>query len=134
MTEFEIITLVLERRVEMIALMQWWAGVSFAILEGAQIFESKLSWRLVILIEAFYLFFTVSSMRLVYSLGQQFEAAFVDLKKIELPSDQALAMLNQFYSGSIGTNQMLLSIATLAAIAVTCAYPIWLLSENENHT
>jgi len=134
MTEFEIITLVLERRVEMIALMQWWAGVSFAIVAGAQIFESKLSWRLVILIEAFYLFFTVSSMRLVYSLGQQFEAAFVDLKKIEAPSDQALTMLNQFYSGSIGTNQMLLSIATLAAIAVTCAYPIWLLSENKNDT
>lgn len=130
MTEFEIITLALERRVEMIELMQWWAGVSFAIIAGSQIFESRLTWRLVILMEAFYLFFTVSTMRLVRSLGVQFQAAFVDLQMIEQPSEQALAMLDQFNTGSIGTNQLLLSTAALTAVVVTCAYPVWLLRQS----
>jgi hypothetical protein len=130
MTEFEIITLLLERRVEMIQLMQWWGGVSFAIVAGSQVFESKLNWRLVILIEGFYLLFTLSTMRLVGTIGEQFEAAFVDLRAIEQPSQQALAMLNHFSGGSVGVNSFLLGSATLATVVVTCAYPVWLMRDS----
>lgn len=132
MTEFELVTLVLDRRVEMISLMQWWAGVSFAILAGSQIFENKLTLHLVILIEGFYLFFTAVASRLIYSIGQQFQAAFLDLEQIKHPSEQTLVMICQNSGGSIVTNQIMISTISVAVVLVTCAYPMWQLKESRN--
>lgn len=132
MTEFELITLVVERRVEMIALMQWWASVSFAIVAGSHIFEKNLTLRLLILIDGFYLFFTLASFRLIYSLGEQFQAAFADLEQIKQPTEQTLKMISQNSGGSVELNQGLVSLICLAVVLVTCAYPIWLLREDRN--
>jgi hypothetical protein len=134
MTEFELITLLVERRSESIALIQWWASVSFAIVAGAQIYQSHLTLRLVLLIESFYLCFTIASSRLIYSLDQQFEAAFVDLEKIVQPSEQTLIMISQNSAGSVLVNQVLITSVSVAVVLVTCAYPVWLLKANKDAT
>ena len=130
MTEFELITLVLERRTELISLMQWWASISVGIIAGAQLLERYLNMIFISILIAFYALFTFATFRLMGAIGQQMGKAFEDLSRLEQPSAQALLMIDQYASGYIGnTESIILAVISIVALA-TCAYPIWIYKNN----
>lgn len=130
MTEFELITLVIERRTEAISLMQWWASISVGIIAGSQLLERFLNMILLIILIAFYLFFTFATFRLSTAIGEQMFKAFEDLSRLKEPSAQAALMIDQYTSGYIGSTQSILGIVVLFVVVATCAYPIWVYKKN----
>ena len=39
MTEYELLSILVERRVELISIIQWWASISVAIIAATQLLE-----------------------------------------------------------------------------------------------
>ena len=130
MTEFELITLVIERRSEVVSLMQWWASISVGIIAGSQLLERFLNLILLLILIAFYLVFTFATLRLSIAIGEQMFKAFEDLSKIEEPSAQAALMIEQYSSGYIGNTQSILGIVVLFVVVATCVYPMWVVKKN----
>ena len=125
MTEFELITLVLERRNEVVSLLQWWASISVGIIAASQLLQRFLNMILLIILIFFYLVFTFATFRLSGALSRQMLAAFEDLSKLEEPSAQAMLMIHHYSSGYISDTQSILLGILLIVTVATCAYPIW---------
>ena len=126
MTEYELLSLLVERRVEMISILQWWGGISFALIAGAHILERQLSILLLALMDGFYLFFSFVSFRFLITIGDQFRASFADLKEIENASLQTQETISQFTGNAVELNRILIAAACVVVVSVVCVYPIWL--------
>lgn len=133
MTEYELVSLVVERRQELMTIMQWWASVSVGIIAGSQVLARYLNGPLVSILIAFYLFFTFTSTRLTQALTRQMEAAYADLTTLQESTRQTQLMIQQFSSGYIAGTETLFAGAIIAIIAATCCYPVWVyLKEKKN--
>ena len=125
MTEYELLSILVERRVELVSIIQWWASISVAIIAATQILERFLNAILLAIVISFYLFFTFVTLRLARALGQQLYAAFTDLNTLVDRSGQTDLMIGQYSEGVIVNTQLFGSVAIFIVIAATCGYPIW---------
>ena len=57
MSEYDVMSLMVERRQELVSMVQWWASISIGIIAGSQILERFLNVVLVCVLIFFYLFF-----------------------------------------------------------------------------
>ncbi len=125
MTEYEVLDLILERRQEVISMVQWWASISVGLIAASQLLERHLNIVLLSVLNLFYLFYTYVVYRYIGSLFSQILASFEDLAKIENPSTQAIAMLGALNSGVVGGNANFALWAMAFVALVTCSYPVW---------
>ena len=125
MTEYELLDLMLERRQEVISVVQWWASISVGLIAASQLLERHLNIALLCVVNLFYLFYTYVVYRFVTSLFDQILASFEDLSKLENPTAQSIAMLEVFNSGGLSGNAYFSLAAMAFVVLVTCSYPTW---------
>ena len=130
MTEYELISLVIERRTEVVALLQWWASISVGIIAGSQLLERFLNIVLICILVAFYIIFSFATLRLAIAISQQMMKAFEDIATLKEPSAQATLMIQQFASGYIENTGLMLGAVILFVVIATCAYPIWVYNKS----
>ena len=125
MSEYEVMSLMIERRQELVSIVQWWASISIGIIAGSQILERFLNSVLLCVLIIFYLFFTLVAFRFTGSIADQLFAGFTDLSNMGATSAQAIAMLEQHGSGFIGETLLYARFALGVVVLTTCSYPIW---------
>lgn len=125
MTEYELLSILVERRVELISIIQWWASISVAIIAATQLLERSFNVVLLSIVISFYLFFTFVTLRLARALSQQLLGGFRDLEALGERSGQTELMIQQYSEGLIGNTQLFIGLAVFIVIAATCGYPIW---------
>ena len=125
MSEYDIMSLMVERRQELVSIVQWWASISIGIIAGSQILERFLNAALLCVLIFFYLFFTLVAFRFTGSIAAQLFAGFTDLSNMGATSAQAIIMLDQHSSGSISETLLYARFALGVVVLTTCSYPIW---------
>jgi hypothetical protein len=131
MTEYEVIILIVERRLELISVVQWWASISVGIIAGSQVLERFLNIVLLCVLLSFYLFFTLLTYSYSAAIAAQLVAGFMDLSIIGATSAQALVMLEQQSSGIVGDNLLYATFALGVVVVTTCSYPIWVYKRSQ---
>ena len=130
MSEYDVMSLMVERRQELISIVQWWASISIGIIAGSQILERYLNIVLLCVLIFFYLFFSLVSFNFTASITAQLLAGFTDLSNMGATSAQAQTMLEQHRNGSISENLFYARFALGAVVLITCSYPIWVYNKS----
>ena len=125
MSEYDVMSLMVERRQELVSIVQWWASISIGIIAGSQILERFLNVVLLCVLIFFYLFFTLVAFRFAGSIAAQLFAGFTDLANMGATSAQAQIMLEQHNNGSISETLLYARFALGVVVLITCSYPIW---------
>jgi len=125
MSEYDVMSLMVERRQELVSLVQWWASISIGIIAGSQILERYLNIVLLCVLISLYLFFSIVAFNFSGAITAQLLAGFADLSNMGATSAQAQVMLEQHGNGSIGENLLYARIALGVVVLITCSYPVW---------
>ena len=125
MSEYDVMSLMVERRQELVSIVQWWASISIGIIAGSQLLERYLDVVLLCVLIFFYLFFTLVAFKFTDSITAQLLAGFTDLSNMGATSAQAQIMLEQQSIGSISENLLYARFALGVVVLITCSYPIW---------
>ncbi len=63
MTEYELLFLIVERRSELINMIQWWDAISIGVIVSSHLIDRKINLFVIILIVVFYIFFSLFVIR-----------------------------------------------------------------------
>ena len=129
MTEYELLFLIVERRSELINLIQWWGAISIGVIVSSHFMDRKINLFVIILIVVFYIFFSLFVIRMVFAFFEQLLMAFTDLaiyaESVELISQQTQAMVAILTSGRLFESSVYLAFVMCGLTIATCSYPIW---------
>jgi hypothetical protein len=129
MTEYELLYLIVERRSELINLIQWWGAISIGVIASSHFIDRKINMFVIILIVVFYIFFSLFAIRMVFAFFEQLLMAFTDLAmyadSTESVSQQTQAMIVILTSGRLFESSVYLAFVMCGLTIATCSYPIW---------
>ncbi len=126
MTEFELVYLIVERRSELIKLIQWWGAISFGVIATTHFLDRTINLFIITLIIVFYAAFSIFVIRMNTALSDQLLTAFVDLatytENSESVSSQAHAMIEILVDNRLSTSfnfiEFVLWGLSIAAVAI----------------
>ncbi len=129
MTEYELLYLTVERRNEMINLIQWWGAISIGVIVSSHFIDRKINLFVIILIVVFYILFSLFAIRMVFAFFEQLLMAFADLamyaESVESVSQQTQAMIVILTNGRLSESFVYLAVVMCGLTIATCSYPIW---------
>ena len=129
MTEYELLYLIVERRNELINLIQWWGAISIGVIASTHFIDRKINLFVIILIAVFYVSFSLFAIRMVFAFYEQLLMAYTDLeiyaKSVESVSQQTQAMIGILTNGRLSESFVYLTFVLCGLTIATCSYPIW---------
>ncbi|WP_292988066.1 hypothetical protein [Nitrosomonas sp.] len=129
MTEYELLYLIVERRNEVMSLIQWWGAVSIGVIAASHFIDRTFNLFLITLIAFFYGFFSIFVIRMVDTLYDQLLMAFTDLaiyaENAESVSKQTEIMLQVLSSGRLSISSTFLALVLCGLTIASVSYPIW---------
>lgn len=129
MTEYELLCLIVERRSELINLIQWWGAISIGVIASSHFIDRKINLFVIMLIVVSYLFFSLFAIRMVFAYFDQLLMAFTDLAmyadSVASVSQQTQAMIVILKSGRLFESSVYLAFVMCGLTIATCSYPIW---------
>ena len=129
MTEYELLYLIVERRNEVMSLIQWWGAISIGVIAASHFIDRTFNLFLMILIALFYGSFSIFVIRMVDTLYDQLLMAFTDLaiyaENVESISKQTEIMLQVLSSGRLSVSSTFLALVLCGLTIAAVSYPIW---------
>ena len=129
MTEFELVYLIVERRSELIKLIQWWGAISFGVIATTHFLDRTINLFIVTLIIVFYAAFSIFVIRMNTALSDQLLTAFVDLatytEYAESVSSQAHAMIGILANNRLSISFNFIEFVLWGLSIAACSYPLW---------
>ena len=129
MTEYELLYLTVERRNELINLIQWWGAISIGVIVSSHFIDRKINLFVIILIVVFYILFSLFAIRMVFAFFEQLLMAFADLAMyaecVESVSQQTQAMIVILTNGRLSESFVYLALVMCGLTIATCSYSIW---------
>ena len=118
-----------ERRNELINLIQWWGAISIGVIVSSHFIDRKINLFIIILIVVFYILFSFFAIRMVFAFFEQLLMAFTDLamyaESVESISQQTQAMIVILTNGRLSESFVYLTFVLCGLTIATCSYPIW---------
>ena len=129
MTEFELHYLIVERRTELVSILQWWVALSIGLVTATHLIKHSLNLLVAILFTVPYIVFSMIMLSMLASLAGQLGAAFDDLltysEANKLASLQTKELLGVWSNGTIrGAYGFIRLLAVGFALAIGL-YPLW---------
>lgn len=129
MTEYELVYLIVERRNELIKLLQWWGAISFGVIATTHFLDRTINLFIITLIIVFYAAFSAFVIRMNTALSDQLLTALADLaayaEQTSAVSSQAQTMIGVLTDGRLATSFYFIEFVLWGLSIAACSYPLW---------